>query len=487
MKSDRWLWIILCLGAALRLYGLGERSLSYDECQQFWASRGNVLSSNRDITLDPPFFALLLRAWSVAGRGEATLRLLPCLLGILGIPAVYFLARRVSGDLLTARIASLFFALAPYPIRYSQSVRVYSLALLLCALLPAACAPARPDEPPRRRLAIAGLTCAGLLAMYGVLWLAGALFAVFLVARTRRADEAPLPVLAPLAGGMLAAAPLYLLSIPTQMSQGTPSYFYEDKFLPVTGVRDALAFLGQGLWGMSGFFSFIHPLAGLLFGALALLGVVKLGRDPIARPMALAWLLSLAAAAGASAFRLYPFGGTRQMLYAAPLFYLFSAHGLASLRPHLKGALTLAGLAAMIGGCGVFLYRYHSEPGGQEMRPVMSYLEQHAGPGDRIIVNKDAVPQFRFYYHGAPEAVIWGKETVIRDYVKELNLILSEDPAPRFWLVFSHGWSDERRGRLQELSPSVELEDRFEAHRAAVYLVARRPRAAGLQPLPAHP
>jgi hypothetical protein len=323
--------------------------------------------------------------------------------------------------------------------------------------------------------------------MYGVLWLAGALFVVFLISRTRQTSESPLPVLAPLAAGMLAAVPLYLISMPAQMSQGTPSYFYEDKFLPRTGLADALLFIGQGLWGMSGFFSFIHPLAGLLFGILAVLGLVKLGRDPVARPLVIAWLVSLTAAAGASALRLYPFGATRQMLYAAPLFYLFSAHGLACLRPIGRGALVAGGLAAMVGGCGLFLYRYHTEAGGQEMRPVTSYLEKHAGPADRIIVNKDAVPQFKFYYHGAPGAVIWGKETVIRDYVQELNRIFSETPAPRFWLVFSHGWSDERRAHLQDLSPEVVLEDRFEAHRAAVYLFVRRPGAVNLQLSPAHP
>ena len=94
MRKDRWLWAILILGAVVRLYGLGERSLSYDECQQFWASQGNPLVSNRRITLDPPLFALLLHAPSLVSRSEAWLRLLPCLFGILAIPAVALLARR---------------------------------------------------------------------------------------------------------------------------------------------------------------------------------------------------------------------------------------------------------------------------------------------------------------------------------------------------------------------------------------------------------
>src|SRR5438034_6119505 len=149
MKNDRWLWAILLLGAAVRLVGLGERSLSYDECQQFWASQGNVLISNRVITLDPPGFAGLLHLHAAAGRSETWLRLLPCLFGILAIAAVYRLAAAATGKLWTARAAAFFIALAPYPIRYSQSLRVYSQAMFFAALLVAAFLEAT-DEDDRR-------------------------------------------------------------------------------------------------------------------------------------------------------------------------------------------------------------------------------------------------------------------------------------------------------------------------------------------------
>src|SRR3989442_9779832 len=138
MKNDRWLWAILLLGAAVRLVGLGERSLSYDECQQFWASQGNVLISNREITLDPPGFAALLHVHAAAGRSEAWLRLLPCLFGILAIAAVYRLGIACTANRWTARVAAFFIALAPYPIRYSQSLRVYSQAIFFAAVLVAA-------------------------------------------------------------------------------------------------------------------------------------------------------------------------------------------------------------------------------------------------------------------------------------------------------------------------------------------------------------
>src|SRR6266704_3728595 len=149
MKSDRCFWVILLLGAAVRLVGLGERSLSYDECQQFWASQGNALISNRDITLDPPGFACLLHLHAAAGRSEVWLRLLPCLFGILAIAAVYRLAMAGTASRWTARAAAFFIALAPYPIRYSQSLRVYSQSMLFAALLVAAFVETTDEEESR--------------------------------------------------------------------------------------------------------------------------------------------------------------------------------------------------------------------------------------------------------------------------------------------------------------------------------------------------
>src|SRR5213593_2056791 len=174
MKNDRWLWAILLLGAAVRLVGLGERSLSYDECQQFWASQGNVLISNREITLDPPGFAGLLHLHAAAGRSEAWLRLLPCLFGILAIAAVYRLGIAGTANRWTARAAAFFIALAPYPIRYSQSLRVYSQAMFFDAVLAAAVLESMDDGEKRgwsHALLLALSTFAALLSIYGSVWL----------------------------------------------------------------------------------------------------------------------------------------------------------------------------------------------------------------------------------------------------------------------------------------------------------------------------
>ncbi len=483
MKSDRWLWVIVVLGAAVRLVGLGERSLSYDECQQFWASQGNTLIANREITLDPPGFALLLHLHSLAARGETWLRLLPCLIGIAAIPAVYLLARRATRDLATARAAAFFFALAPYPIRYAQSLRVYSLTLLFGALLPAAwlammssggatehARPSGEKTGPGQLLPLALIAFGGMLSMYGMLWLCLAILAATWIPGITTDGTVRLRTSIALLAGMAAAAPAYAFSIPGQMARGTPASFYEDKFLPRDGLLPALRFLAEGTLDLSGYFSFILPIAGALFGALAVFGMVHLWRRSEGRAATTAFLLGVGAAAAASALWLYPFGATRQMLYAAPLFYVLAASGIMALQRVARGAVTAALLLAIAAGSAVFLVRYHAEPGGQEMRPVIAYLEHHVEPGDRILVNKDAIPQFRYYYRGSPEAAVLGRETVIRDFTAEAAQLMRDAPQARWWLLFSHGWTDERRAHLRDLEPGYRLTDTFEAHRAAAYL-----------------
>ena len=478
MNKPGWLLAILLLGAILRLYGLGERSLSYDECQQFWASRGNVLVSNREITLDPPGFASLLNLHARVSLGETWLRLLPCLFGILGILAVHALAWAVTGNGRTALAAAFFFALAPYPIRYSQSLRVYSLAMLLSATLVFVFLRAlEADDRPRphgRLFLLAMLACGALLATYGAVWLVLTMIGILLFGAWRGKIAPALRIGSALVAGAALAAPFYLLSLPTQMSQGTPAAFYEDKFLPTTGFIAAIRFLAKGTLDLLSYLSFIHPAAGAGFGALALFGMTRLSRQPAGRRLVALLLGCLGAAAAASALRLFPYGGTRQMLFAAPLFAVCVAAGIESLRGWARGSLSAAALVATACGGTIFLHRYHREPAGQEMRPVIRYLEREMRPGDGILVNKDAIPQFRFYYHGDPRAVVWGRETVIREYLPEINRILPERARARWWLVFSHGWRAARRAELTGVDARFAAAQRFEAHQAAAYLFVRR-------------
>ena len=71
--------------------------------------------------------------------------------------------------------------------------------------------------------------------------------------------------------------------------------------------------------------------------------------------------------------------------------------------------------------------------------------------------------------------MVYGKETVIRDYLSEVNGVLLDRPEVlRWWLVFSRGWSSARRGELAGVDPRFVPGERLEVHQAAAYLFIRR-------------
>ena len=89
----------------------------------FW-DRGNGLA-----------FGLLLSAWvSVFGFSDVALRALPCLLGILAIPAVFAVGTRATKLPWVGLVAALFVACNALLVQFSREVRPYSLAVLLCLL-----------------------------------------------------------------------------------------------------------------------------------------------------------------------------------------------------------------------------------------------------------------------------------------------------------------------------------------------------------------
>ena len=203
--------------------------------------------------------------------------------------------------------------------------------------------------------------------------------------------------------------------------------------------------------------------------------MARLARRRTGAAAAMLFLSAIGAAAVASVLWHSPFGGIRQMQFAAPLFAVCVAAGIDGLHGRFRKIPTIAVLAAIAIGSGLFLARYHAEPRGREIQGVARFLESAARPGDGLFVSKDAVPQFRFYYRGSVGKVVYGEETVGRDYLSEINHVLSErSGVGRWWLVFSLGWSPARRGELAGLDGRFVPGERFESRQAAAYLYIRR-------------
>jgi len=154
------LLLLICfIAAALRLYGLADEGLWYDEgCSIYlsdYASRCDRLL-NMDYCNDPPLFLVLLLGWrrilsSISGSlaTDFMLRLLPCFFSVITVPAVYgafrgLLQYRTTPETspqdsrfaeLSALAAAFLVAVSPFHRYYAQELRCYSLLTFLAVLV----------------------------------------------------------------------------------------------------------------------------------------------------------------------------------------------------------------------------------------------------------------------------------------------------------------------------------------------------------------
>lgn len=114
------------LAAALRLYRLGEWSL--------WEDEAFTLSSKEDgFTFSfwrrPLSLTLIRLAVSALGASEWSARLVPALIGVLSIPALYYLVRRMFSPRAALLFAGLL-SVSTWHLYWSQNARFYSLLIL---------------------------------------------------------------------------------------------------------------------------------------------------------------------------------------------------------------------------------------------------------------------------------------------------------------------------------------------------------------------
>ena len=125
---------IIAFGSYLRLTLLRHQSLWFDEAdivvraQRPWS---DVLSTFTIQGENGPLYNVILAGWvRVAGISEIAVRFPSAVAGILALPAIYVLARRLAGPQ-TGLIATGLLAISPYHIWYSQEAKMYSIVTLL--------------------------------------------------------------------------------------------------------------------------------------------------------------------------------------------------------------------------------------------------------------------------------------------------------------------------------------------------------------------
>ncbi len=164
LRSSQWIWLIVAVGAVLRLIALGHKSFWLDEIASVSIAQKSSVTFWRFLWHDEGNMALyyvLLRPWLIFGKTEGVVRLLSVIPGVAGIPLMYVVAKRLFGRE-AGILAAALFALNPCAIASSQEARAYSFVVF--AVLLSTYVFVRLTEEPSYALAIAygmvaGFTC----------------------------------------------------------------------------------------------------------------------------------------------------------------------------------------------------------------------------------------------------------------------------------------------------------------------------------------
>jgi len=144
ITATRALWFLSLLAFGLRVYHLDGQSLWYDEGFSVYLAAQDLSSITAQTASDihPPLYYYMLHFWIyLAGKSEFSVRFPSLICGVLIIPILYQLGRRLA--LTMARpmtpgkaqaiglLAALLSLISPAYVWYSQEARMYTMLILL--------------------------------------------------------------------------------------------------------------------------------------------------------------------------------------------------------------------------------------------------------------------------------------------------------------------------------------------------------------------
>jgi hypothetical protein len=133
--------VLLLIGHALRLHGLADKAVWFDEGWNSWMSRFGWIEIMVRVSTDtaPPLHFWLLRVVrGLAGESAFALRYLSLSAGVLTVAVTAQIGRIIPHSprqrLLTSLIAALLLTFSRFHISWSQEIRMYTLSALFAAL-----------------------------------------------------------------------------------------------------------------------------------------------------------------------------------------------------------------------------------------------------------------------------------------------------------------------------------------------------------------
>lgn len=401
VNNRSWLLTLLAstlVGLVLRVVSINADSLWLDEAVTDEYTRAHIADILTGRVLydlgNPPLYYALTSAWSsLFGDTETGLRSLPTVFGVLTIPLLGFLGRKLISPA-AGQLSAFLLAVSPTAIELSNEARPYALMGLLAVFSTwlFCCAIERP-----------GLTR----------WFAYSL-SIFLISITHYyAVFVPLAHLASLICAVRDKATwkhwlVSMTAVAVMWSAWLPAFL---KQLPVSGnlvrmqgrwVTQFLATptvfaLGRNLaWRESS----IPLLVGvslvsmLCFWLPAAVGLFSLRRRPFAAVLLGVWALCPIAVPFVVALLLSPLYATRYAFVGLPPFLIMVSEGLLLFRPQVRSWLLALGLALTC----MSLFCYMKGQLKDDWRTETRYVLDRLRPGEIVVLDPDYEAITFMYY-----------------------------------------------------------------------------------------
>ncbi|MDW8395348.1 MAG: glycosyltransferase family 39 protein [Anaerolineae bacterium] len=471
---------LVLLGFALRVFGLDEQSLWYDEGYSVWFVQAHagleLITRPIQLELNTPLYYLLLKAWlSGAGQSEFAVRSLSAAAGLLWVALVWATSHAIwKRPALAATVAVAFSAAG---LTVAQEGRMYAVAGAGCSAAGFAFAVAM-----RRRRAAwwAAWGVLGVLAFASHVLCALVIVAQIAVLWIARAWQRCLPSLAERAATTGLAAWMLLvvaLILPNREAYGTVFDAPADAWLILQ--QTLAAQILPRLLPES-----LIPVAALATSALIGLALVATVRSRCWS----AFGFGSAALLAALGFALFSaLVGKFSSRYPTLLLPLVMAWALGSLEHGLPSGWTrfaLAGLVALASELGIQAWRTQPIYANEDFRGATAHLRRHMADDEKVVlVSGHFAPVFAYYWTASDQRWV----ALPNDVVLNVNNMLTyAEVAPRVnaalagtggaWLLL---WQDDvidptglagelLRRQSQSLGP-VEVITRFHGLRLIHY------------------
>ncbi len=413
-------------GALLRLVDLSFESLWIDEIWSSYLVSGSPADVIRRLIAEdnhPPLFHLLQWPFPRVFSIDGGLRAPSAIFGILSIPLIFAVGRRLF-DERVGLVAAALLAMSPFAVHASRDARYYSLLLFLSLLATLAFLGLR-SRPSRARAIVFGLALSGMLytQYMGGLFVAALLLAAFLEGGAVRR------------GAILAGAIAFAMFLPWILAARAGFdhvmgnyWIHPPTWTSVAAALGGLTVLGRYPWSWP-----IVPavVLGVILVSAVAFGAMRSRDRPAVRICLLLLAVPVVAELAISTVR--PLFLARTLIPIIPPILLLGARGATALpRPKLAAAVLIA---TMLPGS-LWL---HVEKQKEDWRGAIGYLAAKIEPGEPIVVDpfhRNAVRHYGYTRPAVRDAAIVLLPS--RETVEDLPALIRErlGREPRsFWLV----------------------------------------------------